>query len=102
MIYFMLLKETGYIKIGYSDDLQVRIWTLRQQYKNIELLGVMEGQGEKEGEVHNTLSNHRVKPRPWEIFYAHQEVLDFISQNTSLDQVGHLLNPKHGRPKRGK
>ena len=43
-VYFAQHPEDKYIKIGYTINLQWRLWQLQSDYKvKLELLGVMEG-----------------------------------------------------------
>jgi hypothetical protein len=85
MIYF-LRRADGAIKIGTTEKCYARRSDLAKQHGNLELLGVMEGGREEEQALHNKFSHARLKgSHKTEWFNSCQELLDYITMNTSLE-----------------
>lgn len=86
MIYF-LRHETGLIKIGTTINYKSRLSDLIRQYGDLELLGLMEGSYEKEGELHSMFSHLRntdtLDGTEW---FAHgDDLILYIETNANLD-----------------
>lgn len=83
MIYF-LRRADGAIKIGTTEKYYTRLSDLIKRHGDLELLGVMEGDREKEQEVHRRFAHARLNnKRKTEWFQSCQELLDYIAENTS-------------------
>jgi hypothetical protein len=85
MIYF-LRRADGAIKIGTTEKYYSRLPVLTKTYGHLELLGVMEGDREKEQEIHQQFAHARLNSkRKTEWFQPCLELLDYIKANTSLN-----------------
>lgn len=81
VIYFVLNKATGLIKIGTTKRLGVRLVALRRSDgKDLVVNGVMDGSHSDERAIHKRFSHLRVKG---EWFRADPELLLYIDMNTS-------------------
>ena len=97
VIYFVRSRKTGHIQIAYLEGLKERLWGLKQVHGDIELLGIAQGAYRKEAALHTLFDRYRVKGRPSQWFHASHEVLEYIAQNTSLEDVPRPLHPRRAR-----
>jgi hypothetical protein len=69
------------IKIGSSNKLDKRKKRLQESMPyNIVLLGLVEGDNNKEKEIHSLFHKHRIrKDREW--FYNHPDIINYIRLN---------------------
>ena len=82
-IYFIQEGLQGNIKIGMSDDPIVRMLSLQHSHaRQLELLGVIEGEPSLEKKLHHQFKNNWVR---YEWFEPAPCLIDFIDENTSLN-----------------
>jgi hypothetical protein len=85
MIYFVRRPSDGFIKIGFSDNMHVRMVDFRVKLgKGATLLGMVEGGLSTEREIHARFNDHRIDPVA-EWFYPADEIVDFIHRHTHLE-----------------
>ncbi len=83
MIYF-LRRADGAIKIGTTKKYYTRRSGLTKRCGDLELLGIMDGDREKELEIHERFRKLRLNhKRKTEWFQPGKELLDYIAENTS-------------------
>jgi hypothetical protein len=65
-IYFVLCKDTGNIKIGYTTNLKRRMRSLKSVYGPLEFLGIVRGDVDTERIIHNIMAPYRIKGELYE------------------------------------
>jgi hypothetical protein len=80
--YVYFIKSNDRVKIGKSKDVHERMIQLKTSnpYK-LELIGVIEGYGEKENELHEKFKKYRLHG---EWFSLSKEILDFVQTSTKV------------------
>ncbi len=93
MIYFIRIKHSSYVKIGYtvSSDVSDSYKALQCQLPfDLELLGTLEGNQEIERRVHQTFEKKRIKGKWYNIEY---DLKDFIDVTRLKLQKGEIETP---------
>lgn len=85
--YVYFVKKGDRIKIGTTENLNTRLIQLRIDHGEIEVLGIMEGHYKLEQELHSRFKPFMAQSKDgrnctndW--FHEHNELLQFISENT--------------------
>lgn len=81
MIYF-IQRADGTIKIGASEDFKRRLITLKCQFGAFKVVGIMEGDRQREQCLHRQFSHLNTGGDGKEWFRQSDELLQFISTNT--------------------
>lgn len=98
VVYFVQHPEDGYIKIGYTINLQWRLAALQLEYGvKLKLLGVVDGGREEERHLHNLFRPDR---RFGEWHRPSDCLLDYISQNARQIEVTPTPKPQLGSSER--
>ncbi len=85
MIYFIQAGSDGPIKIGYAQNPESRRRELQTgNHKELNLIGVIPGNSEREDSIHNDLQDYRYRAGS-EWFKATPKVLDYIDEVTRVD-----------------
>ena len=95
MIYFIRAKDSGNIKIGYSENPKKRKAGLQTaHYEELEFVGIMDGTLKDEAKLHEKFSRSNIRG---EWFHPSPEILEFISQyqKPSKNVVSSLGNGEH-------
>lgn len=81
LIYFVVNRRNGYIKIGYTVDLHQRMIAVRPEVSGagITVLGVMDGGKDIERGIHLMFANYRVGSTEW--FEPVTPITDFVKNN---------------------
>lgn len=85
-VYFIRHIETGYIKIGASDNFQKRIWTIVLHHGAVEVLGVMTGGLDTEKQLHSGFADDRAKmlgEREW--YHPNDDLHFYIQMNVDVE-----------------
>jgi hypothetical protein len=77
MIYCLLARQAGRVKIGYTDDPIARIRALQTGCaEELEIVAIVRGDMKQERQLHKQFAGHRAHG---EWFHAHQEILDYFN-----------------------
>ncbi len=90
MIYFVRIKHSNYVKIGYtvSNDVSGSYKALQCQLPfDLELIGTLEGNQEIERRIHQTFEKHRIRGKWYNIEY---DLKDFIDVTRIKIQEGEI------------
>lgn len=80
-VYF-LQRDDGIIKIGTTTNYESRLVKLRNDYGNLTLLGLIEGDWQDEQRIHAQFRHLRAERFEW--FHPGEELLDFIKTQKLL------------------
>lgn len=75
MVYVFQRQSDGLIKIGVTVNVQGRIRTHITEHGPIELLGLIQGTKELEGQMHARFAEHLAEKREW--FHPHPDVMEW-------------------------
>lgn len=84
VVYFIQRESDGAIKIGFSNKIKSRVANLKStEEENLKILGIFEGDREKEKELHERFKDLR-KHKEW--FAPGSAILDYLSatENASM------------------
>jgi hypothetical protein len=88
VIYFLRHTKTGLIKIGTTNNLDTRMYFLRKQYGELELLGLIAGYENEENELHTQFRELNVRRaltgREW--FKPAKELIAYIEKYASMER----------------
>lgn len=103
MIYFILSKQTGYIKIGSTNDLHHRFAQIRSTDGAFDVLGLMDGYMTEEQVLHKQFWEWRTvkNVNVCEWYHDNTSLRDYIELNTHLNMPEKKPSVRTGRP-RGK
>lgn len=85
MIYFLRSPQTGYVKIGLTENYHLRLSQLIAQHGDLELLGLMEGSRDKEKALHKRFATDQVKGKGREWFRPSAKLSELIEAEAHLN-----------------
>ena len=95
MIYFIQNELTKNIKIGYSNDPEKRIKSLKTSIpENISILKVINGSRIEEKQIHKMFDKYRITG---EWFYENKEILEFIKRDVYIQESGYTQESEYIR-----
>lgn len=103
VVYF--LRSSKGIKIGYTANFRTRFNTLKSEYKDLEILGLIKGTKETEGSLHNRFIEHQIEQVNsalyCEWFKPHTEILEYVLANRMPDdEAKPYINGENMRSRR--